>query len=168
MNAAIQEALSAEADSFLVVMNANDVAMFAQLLQKNGQKLPIYSATWGMTADVIFQGGNAVEGIVFPAMFDSENRSSEFLEFVGTYEKLYGESVDFSAVYSYEAAQVIFEGLRFAGSGTGGAIKEAILKKKTFQGLQTPITINGTGDVIRPQFLTTIRQGKFLTIGQVD
>lgn len=165
---AIDEAIAKEADSFLVVMNAQDVAMFAQQLKKTGKQIPIYSATWGMTADVIFQGGSAVEGIVFPALLDSTNQSSQFVRFKETYEALYGEPVDFSAAYSYEAAQMVFHGLRTGDPEDSQAIKQAILDKGTFQGLQTEIVMDGYGDVSRPQFITTVRDGKFMTIGQVE
>lgn len=168
MNAAIQEAIREGADSFLVVMNASDVAMFAQQLKKTGMKHPIYSATWGMASDVIFQGGSAVEGIVFSALFDASDKSPDFMRFKETYEKLYGESVDFAAVYSYETAQMIFEALETADPEDAEAIRKTILKIGTFQGLQAPIIMDAYGDVSRPQFITAIKGGKFVTIGQVE
>lgn len=168
INGAIDEILSRDVDSILVVMNANDVALFAQQLKKSGHMLPIYSATWGMTADVITQGGSAVEGIVFPAPFDPKSQDPEFLEFKKTYEKLYGEPVDFSAVYSYESAQIVFEGLREAPDTRAAQIKEAILKKAEYQGLQGRIVLNINGDVQRPQFLTTVENGEFKTISTVN
>lgn len=168
MTAAIKDAKAVQADSFLVVMNANDVAIFAQLMKKMESILPVYSATWGMTADVVFQGGEAVEGIIFPAMFDSESRNERYLAFKKAYEALYDEPVDFSALYSYEAAQVVFEGLRNATDTNAAAIKRAILEKGTFQGLQTEFRMDASGDVVRPRFINTIKDGKFLTIGRAE
>ncbi len=168
MQGAITEAIASGSDSFLLVMNANDVAMFAQQLHKTASVISIYSATWGMTADVIFQGGDSVEGIIFPAQFDSTSTVPTYVRFKETYEKLYGEAVDFSAVYSYETAQVVIEGLRTAASNDSQAIKAAILDKGRYQGLQADIVMDATGDVERPQFITTVKDGKFMTIGQVE
>lgn len=168
MISAIDEAVALNSDSILCVMNASDQAMFAQQLRKRNQSIFLYSSTWGMTSDVIVQGGEAVEGIVFPAMFDSASQVPAYVKFKESYEKLYAESLDFSAIYSYEAAQMVFEGLREAKTFDSEAIKKAILNKKVFQGLQSTIEMDANGDAVRPQFLNVVEKGKFMTIKQVD
>ncbi len=168
MAAIIDEAAGAGCDSFLMVLNSGDVAMFAQQVAQKGGKQALYSATWGMTADVILRGGAAVEGIVFPALFDPNSRTPGYMAFEQRFREVYQEPVDFSAVYAYETAQVLLEGLRSAASITGPAVKEAIIAQGTFQGLQEPLQIDAYGDVKRPYFMAAVRDGAFVTLGKVD
>lgn len=168
MGAVIEEAAAAGCDSFLMVLNSGDVAMFAQQVAQKGTGQALFSATWGMTADVIVRGGSAVEGIVFPALFDPNSQTLEYTAFRQRFQEVYQEPVDFSAVYSYETAQVLLEGLRKADEVTGPAVKAAIIAQGTFQGLQELLEIDAYGDVKRPYFMTAVRDGVFVTLGKVD
>lgn len=164
----VNDAVAKGADSILSVMNARDLAMFAQQLHRMGKDIPVYSATWGMTSDVISQGGTASEGIVFPALFDTDSQAPEFLAFKTKYEQLYVEPIDFSSLYSYETAQILFEALRESDPDDSDAIKESILRIRVFEGLQSELRFDTYGDIQRPQFITTVQDGKFKTIRQVD
>ncbi len=164
MEAAIAEGVRQQADSVVLIMNAGDVAMFSQLLLKDGGNFSVYSGTWGMTADVIRMGGKAVEGIIFPAQFDPSSTNASYQKFSKEYQTLYGQIPDLGAVYSYDSAQVIFKAIRLAGSTEPEKIKEAIIKQRTFKGLQQDFVINATGDVVCPHFTIVVKDGRFVNI----
>lgn len=168
MQAIVEEAIEAQADAMLLVLNPNDLAMFAQLMRKGGLNVPIYSASWGMAADVIFRGGDAVEGTVFPAMYDSQSQNPEYLAFKENYESLYNVPVDYAAVYSYEAAKIALDALAHTEKPTGENLKQTILKTKVYQGLQSELVFQETGDVTRPFYLTQVKNGAFVTIERTD
>lgn len=153
-------------DSFMLIMSAGDVAMFAQLLNRNDMKPGLYSSTWGMTADVIREGGETVEGIHFPALFNPTDTSAGFMKFRENYLKAYATEPDFAAVYSYESAQVVFSAIRAIGSDKADDIKGWIIKQKDFEGMQGKISIDTFGDVTRTQFVVVVKDGKFVVLGK--
>lgn len=165
MSAALERGISAGVDAYLLVMNANDVAIISQLRAKAGYTADVYSATWGMTSDVLFQGGSTVEGIVFPAPFDSSSREPEYQAFSEKYQKFCGNSPDFSAVYSYEAARILFGAIEKASEYTAEEVKHSLLSGGSYHGLQSELTFTDTGDIKRPLFLVTVKNGSFETIG---
>lgn len=165
MAAALERGALAGVDAYLLVMNANDVVIFSQLRAKTGYAADVYSATWGMTSDVLFQGGSTVEGIVFPAPFDSSSRKPEYQVFSEKYQKFCGNSPDFSAVYSYEAARVLFGAIEKAPEYTAEAVKRSLLNGGPYQGLQSELTFTDAGDIRRPLFLVKVNKGSFETIG---
>ncbi len=164
MQAAIAEGLKHQADSVALIMNAGDVAMFSQLLFREEINMAVYSGTWGMTTDVLRMGGEAVEGIVFPAQFDPNSARPAYQEFVREYKALYGQEPDMAAVYSYDTIQLVLKGISLAGSVDPEKVKRAILKQGVYEGLQQEFTIDSNGDVVCPHFTIIVKDGRFVNI----
>lgn len=159
----ILAAKSEHIDSIMMVMSSGDIAMYAQLLSRNAINPRLYSATWGMTADVIREGGDTIEGITFPALFNPEGNSKTYLDFKQAYRDTYAVDPDFAAVYAYESAQVVFKTIAAEHSVKASDIKNGILKQSEFDGLQGKIVFDAYGDVQRPEFIVTVKNGKFVT-----
>ena len=164
MEIAISNAINLGSDSMALIMNAGDVAMVAQILDKKNTDISLYSGTWGMTAEVIKLGGKAVEGIKFPSKFDFSNTTEQYLNFSKKYQDSFGSIPDFGAVYSYDTAQVVFEGIKKAKSTDPEKIKQAIIDIGEFQGLQQNFSIDEFGDCISQHFMFVIKNGEFMNI----
>ncbi len=153
--------LAAGADGVLLVAAAGDAAMLCQQLRKIGSGIPAFAAGWAMTDEFLRSGGPAVESAVFSHVFDRESQSPRYLKFKQDFSGRFGREPDFAAMYAYEAANVLFEAI--ASAGVSGPLKETIIGKATFQGLQGDFALDRFGDAVRPRVIVTVREGRFAT-----
>lgn len=114
-----------------------------------------------MDKELIQQGGPAVEGINLVSYFDPSSDQQSYLDFKEKYRHAYKEDPSFSAVYSYEAAMILFDALEQSQKHKPDLVKQTILDKKTYQGLQGEITFDSFGDPVRNLYHYTIKNGQF-------
>ncbi len=157
-----EKALHSDPDGLLIIAGALDADMICQQLKKLGSNLPVFSSGWAGTPDLLHKGGRAVEGIIISQPVDIDCEKETYLSFKKRYRKNFGVDPDFSAIYSYEAAWILFYGLSAADDETG--LKEEILKKRVFEGLQKDIEMDRYGDTRGRRFMITVKDGKFQTL----
>lgn len=156
-----QRVLSANPDSIVILAASFDAAMFCQQFQKLGNQTPIYLPVWSMSNDLILQGGDSVEGVHIVSLLDLDSQQPDYLAFKKTYFSKYGTEPAFPAIYSYEAAMILFDAMKTTRSQDPQTIKSAIIEKSTHQGLQNEITINAYGDANRNLYPYIIKNGQF-------
>ncbi|MDM8535586.1 ABC transporter substrate-binding protein [Desulfobacterales bacterium HSG17] len=146
-----------------IVAGAMDTAMICQHLRKINPDLPIISSGWALAPALLQPGGKAVEGVIFSHSLDEKSNDKQFLEFKKQYVQRFGNAPEHPAgIFAYEAAQLLFTIL--AETKEPKDIKPAILKQKSFQGLQGKLHIDPFGDVQRNYFIVTVKDGEFITI----
>jgi len=151
--------LEANPDGVLIVTGAPDAAMISQRIRMTGAKLPIFSCGWAMTADLLHDGGPAVEGLFFSQLFNRKSQQKAYLEFRKRFKKRFGETPNFAAAHGYEAAFVLFKAL--SKSADPKTLKSTILQQDTFEGLQGDFKMDQYGDPQRKRFLITVEKGRF-------
>nr|WP_324879020.1 branched-chain amino acid ABC transporter substrate-binding protein [Herbaspirillum sp.] len=67
------------------------------------------------------------------------------------YSQSFDSDIDLYAVFAYEAAQAIIQGLRQAGSADPDAIARAMHRMR-FDGISGPVAFNQEGDLMNPSF----------------
>ncbi len=155
-------ALATRPDGVLVVANALDSAALCQQVRKRSASVRLYGTDWGFTQDAIAHGGRALDGAIFTLSVDLEGRSPAFVRFREAYLARFSRAPDFAAVLSYEAVQLLAEGLRRDATREG--VRRVILGLGTFRGLQDEIRVDALGDTDRPPFLMTIRDGRVVRL----
>jgi branched-chain amino acid transport system substrate-binding protein len=151
--------LEANPDGVLIVTGAPDAAMISQRIRMTGAKLPIFSCGWAMTADLLHDGGPAVEGLLFSQLFNRKSQQKAYLEFRKRFKKRFGETPNFAAAHGYEAAFVLFKAL--SKSADRKTLKATILQQDIFEGLQGDFKMDQYGDPQRKRFLITVEKGQF-------
>lgn len=153
-----------DADGILLLASSVDAAMICQQFLKQGLTLPIFMPMWSMTNDLIKQGGPAVEGTYLINIIDFESSAADFVTFKKNYYDKYGAEATFASMLSYEAAKVLFESMNSAEQLTTASIKEALVKKRIFKGLQGDIVIDQYGDTNRNFHLYKVKNGVFVKV----
>ncbi len=154
--------LQSAPEALLIIAGALDTAMICQQLKKLGSTRPIVSSGWAGTSDLLQKGGRAVEGMIISQPVDNDCREKEYLEFKQQLNKRFGIYPDFAAIYSYEAAQILFHALAETDDET--ELKDIILKKGVFDGLQKDIRMDAYGDTRGRRFVVTVKDGRFKTL----
>lgn len=156
-----QRVLNTQADSIVILASSFDAAMFCQQFYKLNNKTPIYLAAWSMNNDLLLQGGAAVEGVTITSLIDLESQAPAYTAFREKYQNKYGAEPTFAAVYTYEAAMLLFKTVEKTPNPDPERVKGEILETGFFQGLQNEITIDGYGDASRTIYEYVVKNGQF-------
>lgn len=151
-------------ESIFMIANAADIAAVTQQLAKNDIMKPVYGPLWSHTSDLLSKGGTSVEGIKVVSGIDLNADNQEFVEFRQKYYVMCGEEVTFSAMYSYETMMAVADAMKRTKKTDWETIKDAIIKKQKFNGLQSEFSIDTFGDNVREYFIDTIQNGVYKRI----
>ncbi len=148
-------------DAIFIVTTGSNLAILTQSTRKNGQKAEIYAGSWGMTPDVLSQGGTFVDGITFSAPAPPAGSSERDIEFERMYLKRFGTPPSFIAAESWEAVQLLTIAMRQTDPSKPELVKKVLLEYPEFHGVYDNFKFNATGDVVRAQTLVKIQQHEF-------
>lgn len=148
-------------DLIFVCANSVDLARIIQYLRLKGIKTKVASSEWARTPSFIENAGKASQGVIFNIDYDEKSQNEKFLAFVKKYEKKYGMKPSLYASKAYELSQIIIEMLRV---GDETQIKQNLLAKKEFDGLQGKIVFDKYGDVVREYYNFELRNGEFIRV----
>jgi len=152
------------ANGVFIIAAADNVVMISQNLYKRGEKVKIFLPSWAMTNDLLEHGGKSVEEEIIVNFYDNDSKSSEFEEFEKDFLSEYGREPNFSAQFSYEAVTVLAEAMRNSGKINAETIKQYIIKREAFDGLQGILWFNETGDMSRTKYLYIVKDGEFIVM----
>ena len=106
-------------------------------------------------------GGPAVEGAYFSNHYSVEDPSPAVVRFVSRYRSAYGADPDSIAALSYDAARLIADAMRRAGSTEGKRVRDALAATKDFSGVTGKITMDADRNPVKPAVILKIAGGKF-------
>jgi len=156
--------LGEEPDLILCSASSFELASIRQALARKGRQIPVFGSMWARTPDLMIFGGRTVDGVVLVSGVDMTSDSPELARFRKDYIDRYGEEPVFSALYGYEAMQIMAAAMHKARTLDGPAIKQALLSIRSFAGLYDEITFDQNGDTDRPYYLYEVRNGTFVRL----
>ncbi len=145
-------------DLILICANSVDTARLVQYFRLKGLNIPIASSEWAMTPSFLENAGKSSEGLIFNIDYDAKANSLKYKTFVKKYLDKYGIYPSMFASKAYELSNIIIEVLK---EGKETQIKENILAKKEFDGLQGKIVFDKYGDVSRTFNTFIVINGEF-------
>ncbi|WP_419765361.1 MAG: ABC transporter substrate-binding protein [Arcobacter sp.] len=151
---------SIKPDLVVVIANSIDSSKLIQYLRINDNKGLILCSAWAKTADFIENGGKYVEDVFFITDYDDASLDKDFLEFVKKYKERYSDSPSLFSSQAYETVKIIIESLKI--NPEIKSLKNTILNKKVFNGLQGKIYFNKFGDIKRDVFIMSIKNNHFI------
>lgn len=157
----VKELLAAKADSVMIISNAVDSALICQQLRKFAPGQRIAMSEWASTERFMEMAGAAAEGVVVSHFFDRNDNSQRFKDFLTAYRARFNQDPGFAGVAGYDAGLVALEA--FALRTGSASIKDVIIEKKVFQGVQQPLNIDRFGDADRKNFVSVIRGNQYVT-----
>lgn len=150
-------------DGLLLITSDIDAAMIVQRARLMGWQIPVFASAWAQTASLIYNGGQAVEGMEIEQAYALNSQAPDFLAFKQRYQDRFGQLPSFGATFGYEAAMVLASALQKTGGKSQG-LRQAMLETKNFKGLIDTFSFNESGDVVRPFYLSVIRDNNFVVL----
>jgi branched-chain amino acid transport system substrate-binding protein len=162
-NAQITSIKGANPDVIFVPGYYGDVALFAKQARDKGLTAPLVGGD-GWDSPTLYQiGGAALDGSYFTDHYSSYDPDPRVQKFVNDYKKLYGVEPDALAATGYDAALIMFDAIKRAGSLEGSAIRDALAATKNFPGVTGDVTFNENRDAVKPIIMIKIAPGgKFI------
>jgi branched-chain amino acid transport system substrate-binding protein len=152
-----------EPQALVACTSARDLVSLVQALNPWPAGLAVLGPPWPATRDLILVGGRSVEGFLFASPYADDNDRPAFLEFREAYKQRFGWSAGFAAAFSYESVLLLAQALARA-DGDPGKLKAVLSSGLSLPGVIGPFSLDPSGDVRRPTFMTQVRGGRLVTI----
>jgi branched-chain amino acid transport system substrate-binding protein len=107
-------------------------------------------------------GGDAMNNGFFSNHYSVDNPAPEIRAFVDKFKAKHGDKPDALAALGYDAARVLIDAIKRAGSAEPKAIRDALAQTKDFPGITGTITLNENRDAVKSAVVLEVKDGKFL------
>lgn len=105
-------------------------------------------------------GGSAVDGAYFSNHYSLDDPASGVQTFAAAYKKSFGIEPDSIAALSYDAARLIADAMRRAGSTEGKRVRDALAATRSFPGVTGTITMDAGRNPVKPVFILKVENGR--------
>ena len=106
-------------------------------------------------------GGQAIEGSYLSNHYSVDDPSPAIQKFVGDYKARFGATPDALAALGYDAAKVLADAFKRAGTTEGPKVRDAIAQTKGFVGVTGSISIDDKRNAVKPAVVLKVVNGKF-------
>ncbi len=137
-----------------------EVGLVARQARDLEIKVPLMGGDGWDSAKTLEIGGKAVEGSYYSNHYSAEDPSETVQNFIKKYQEKYHEVPDAMAVLGYDAAHILFDAIKRAGSTDGKSIRDAIATTKDFQGVSGMITMDPQRNASKKIVILKIEGGK--------
>ncbi len=148
-------------DTLFIPGYYTDAGLIARQARSLGLRSVLLGADGWDSPKVAEIGGNAVEGAYFSNHYSVDDPSPAVRSFVAEYEKAYGVKPDSIAALSYDAARLIADAIKRAGSTEGKRVRDALAATKEFPGVTGSITMDADRNPVKPAVILKVEGGEF-------
>ena len=137
-----------------------EVGLIARQARDLGINVPLMGGDGWDSVKTVEIGGNAVEGSYYSNHYSAEDPSPVIQDFIKKYQAKFGKVPDAMAVLGYDAANILFDAIKRAGSSEGPKIRDAMAATSGFQGVSGSITMDPQRDAKKKIVILKIEGGK--------
>ncbi len=119
-----------------------EVGLIARTARELGLKVPLLGGDGWDSDKTLEIGGDAVNGSYYTNHYSAEDPGPAVQNFIQKYKGKYGAVPDAMAVLGYDAAKILVDSIKRAGSTDGAKIRDALAKTKDYPGVSGSITID--------------------------
>lgn len=155
---AVRKALEGGPDLVTLVCSPSTNTQLLRELHRIAPNTRYAAAGWGHTPQLLADAGSAAEGLLVEAFYDPDSRSPRLRKFNDAYFKRFNRVPDYAAVSAFDATSVVLDALEQDSTRKG--LREVLLRRRRFEGLEGEIVFDKFGDTTRPIRLAEVRRGR--------
>lgn len=160
-----EEIIETGADVCFIIASGNvHLGIIAQHLRKRGSKIQLITTT--ISPDLITAGGPAMEDTLSILGFDNSSTTERYINFKESYYERFTVEAGITDQQLYEAARIIIDALKQQKEGE--RLKDIIIRKSVYPGLDGNIIIDKFGDASRTMYILEIKNGKINTLDRIE
>jgi branched-chain amino acid transport system substrate-binding protein len=145
-----------------------DAGLIARQARGLGLKATLLGADGWDSSKLVEIGGQALEGACFSNHYSIEEPSPAVRQFVDAYRKEFGSPPDSIAALSYDAARLVADAIRRAGSTEGKRVRDALAATADFPGVTGSITFDAERNPVKPAVILKVEGGAFRYVASVS
>jgi branched-chain amino acid transport system substrate-binding protein len=155
-------------DAIYVPGYYTDVGVIARQARELGVTAPLLGGD-GWESEKLFElGGAAIEGSYFSNHYSTDNPSPVVQNFIQGFETKFGSKPDSLAALGYDAAMVVIEALKRAGSTDGQKLRDELAKTKDHAGIAGTITLDAQRNAVKPAVILQVKEGRTAYVTTVN
>jgi branched-chain amino acid transport system substrate-binding protein len=152
---------SANPDVIIITGYYPEAALIAKQARQLGIKAKLVGGDGWDGSSLIPVGGKAIEGAYFSNHFSVEDKSPLVQDFVQKYKAKYNRVPDAFAALGYDAAKILADAIKRAGTTDSEKLKDAIQDTKDYPGVSGKITIGQDRNAQKSAVIITIQDGAY-------
>ncbi len=157
--AQLTKIIAGKPDVLYVPNYYNDVGLIAKQARELGFTGPMVGGDGWDSPDLVKIGGKAVENGFFTNHYAAADPRPIVQEFVKKYKAKFGAEPDALATLAYDAANIMFDAIKRAGSTKGSAIRDA-LKTTNLNVVSGQVTFDANRNPIKSAVIIEMKDGK--------
>jgi branched-chain amino acid transport system substrate-binding protein len=148
-------------DAIFVPGYYTEAGLIAKQARELGIKVPLLGGDGWDSTKTLEIGGAAVEGNFFSNHYAADSDSPLVQGFVKKYKERYGEVPDAMAVLGYDAAGILVDALKRAGTTEGPKLRDAIAATTNYAGVSGNISMDPQRNARKDAVVLEIKNGGF-------
>jgi len=160
---------NANADVIFHSSNYTEGALVCIQARQLGFTGPLFGGDAWEAPQLVEIGGKAVEGTYYSTHASPESTAPEMVNFIRKYRARWNDEIpDSIAALGYDAATMLFDALKRAGTTDSAKLRDAIATTKDFSGVTGRITIDQDRNATKSAVILTVKDGKFAYVETVN
>lgn len=136
-----------------------EAGLIARQARKLGIKVPILGGDGWDSAKLWEIGGEALNDCYYSSHYSAYDPNPVIQKFVQEYKTRYGGLPDTNAVLGYDAANILIDAFRRAGSVEPEKVRQALASTRDFAGVTGKITMDENRNPIKPAVVLRVKNG---------
>lgn len=139
------------------------VGIIAKQARELGMNMPLLGGDGWDSPELWKLGGDSLKNAYISNHYSAENPAPEIQNFVKAYKAKYGVVPDSLAALAYDAAKVLADALKRAGTSESSKLRDAINATKDFHGVTGRITLDKDRNAVKPAVVLELNpaEGQF-------
>jgi branched-chain amino acid transport system substrate-binding protein len=138
-----------------------EVGLIAQQAKKQGLNVPLLGGDGWDSPKLTEIGGKDLDGSFFSNHYAVDDPSPTAQKFLTAYKARFNTTPDALGGLGYDAAMVLFEAIKRAGTTDGPKVRDAIAQTKGYAGVTGTITLNAERNADKPAVVLEIKDKTF-------
>lgn len=149
------------AEAVFVPSYYTEAALIVRQARDLGIDVPFFGGDGWEAPQLLQIGGEALEGCYYSTHFSPENDDPAVRSFVEKFRARWdNETPDAFAALGYDAAYVLADAIKRAGTTDGAKLRDALAATKNFEGVTGKTNIDANRDASKPAAILAIKGGK--------
>jgi branched-chain amino acid transport system substrate-binding protein len=159
---------AAKSDVVFVPGYYQEVSLIVKQARQVGLTMPFIGCDGWANQSLLTIGGKALDGCYLTNHFSPDDPAPAVQKFVEKYKSKYGSIPDTFAALGYDAARILMDAIKRAGSAEPGAIRDALVKTSGFEGCTGTIGFDANRNATKAAVILTIKDEKFQVAQKVE
>jgi branched-chain amino acid transport system substrate-binding protein len=152
---------AAQPDVVCVPGYYQEVALIVKQGRQIGLNMPFVGCDGWADQALLAIGGKAIDGCYFTNHFSPDDPAPMVKGFVARYQEKYGAPPDTFAALGYDAARLLADAIKRAGTSDSKALRDALAETAGFEGVTGQISFDANRNASKPALIVRVKGGRF-------